>query len=467
MQSIKELCERDVGGYGMEPPHPRWPNGAALAINFVVNYEEGGENSVLNGDSASEVFLNETPGGAPKQGARDMNMETQYEYGSRCGVWRILRMFKKHQFKFTCYAVGRAVELNPVVIQTMEKAGHEIASHNYRWIDYQAVDETTEREHIRASILAIRNASTTGRAPVGWYTGRIGPNSRNLVLEEYKKLGLELLYDSDAYNDDLPYWVKAQGEGHLVIPYTLDQNDMKFCVPPGFSSPDGYFTYLKNTFDVLYQEGKDSEDPRPKFMSVGLHCRIVGKPGRAAALAKFLDYVSQHNDVWVCTREEVARHWHNQDLTRADRNVQMRYSQSLAPTSHPQECAVATSCEVQEANEAFGCHSQGFVMVNIPKTRNTFCKGQKCRKHTPHKVTQYKTGKASLFAQGKRRYDAKQSGYGGQTKPVFHKKAKTTKKVVLRLECSVCKHKQQVSLKRCKHFELGGDKKTKGAALSF
>ncbi|KAH9272379.1 60S ribosomal protein L44 [Batrachochytrium salamandrivorans] len=412
MQSIKELCERDIGGYGMEPPHPRWPNGAALAINFVVNYEEGGENSVLNGDSASEVFLNETPGGAPKQGARDMNMETQYEYGSRCGVWRILRMFKKHQFKFTCYAVGR-------------------------------------------------------RAPVGWYTGRIGPNSRNLVLEEYKKLGLELLYDSDAYNDDLPYWVKAQGEGHLVIPYTLDQNDMKFCVPPGFSSPDGYFTYLKNTFDVLYQEGKDSEDPRPKFMSVGLHCRIVGKPGRAAALAKFLDYVSQHNDVWVCTREEVARHWRNQDLTRADRNVQMRYSQSLAPTSHPQECAVATSCEVQEANEAFGCHSQGFVMVNIPKTRNTFCKGQKCRKHTPHKVTQYKTGKASLFAQGKRRYDAKQSGYGGQTKPVFHKKAKTTKKVVLRLECSVCKHKQQVSLKRCKHFELGGDKKTKGAALSF
>ncbi|KAK5666597.1 hypothetical protein QVD99_006666 [Batrachochytrium dendrobatidis] len=310
MVDIKQLNERDHTGYGAEPPHPHWPNGAALAINFVVNYEEGGEHTVMNGDATSEVFLNETPGSAPKQGVRDMNMETQYEYGSRCGVWRILRMFNKHHFKFTCYAVGRAVELNPVVIRTMEQSGHEIASHNYRWIDYHGVDEATEREHIRSAILAIRNASVTGRAPVGWYTGRIGINSRRLVLEEYQKLNLPLLYDSDAYNDDLPYWVKGLDEqGHLVIPYTLDQNDMKYCVPPGFTSPDGYFTYLKNAFDVLYQEGKDPHDPRPKFMSVGLHCRLVGKPGRAAALAQFLEYVASHKDVWVCTREEVAHHW--------------------------------------------------------------------------------------------------------------------------------------------------------------
>ncbi|KAI8925872.1 hypothetical protein BC831DRAFT_498124 [Entophlyctis helioformis] len=272
------FSERDLKGYGQHPPNPEWPNGAVLAINFVVNYEEGGENTVANGDPASEVFLN----------------ETQYEYGSRCGVWRILRMFDKHKFPFTCYAVGRAVEHHPAVIHAMETAGHEIASHNYRWINYQNVSEATEREHIRLAIAAIQSASPTGRAP---------------LAEEYEKLGLPLLYDSDAYNDDLPYWTNAGKNGHLVIPYTLDQNDMKFCVAPGFTSPDGFFTYLKNTFDVLYAEGKDANHPAPKFMSVGLHCRIIGKPGRAAALAQFLDHVAQHKDVWVCTREQVAHHW--------------------------------------------------------------------------------------------------------------------------------------------------------------
>ena len=301
---------RNLVGYGEQPPNPQWPNNASIAINFVVNYEEGGENTIVNGDGASEVFLNETPGGTPRQGVRDMNMETQYEYGSRCGVWRILRLFEAHKFKFTCYAVGKAVESNPSVIQAMERAGHEIASHNYRWVDYQYMDEELERTHIRQSIKAIQSASINGRAPVGWYTGRIGPNSRRLVIEEYSRLGLPLLYDSDAYYDDLPYWVDiGNGKGHLVIPYTLDQNDMKFCVPPGFSSPDGYFTYLKNAFDVLRSEGRDAMNPAPKFMSVGLHCRLVGKPGRAAALKQFLDYVASFDDVWVCTREQVAKHW--------------------------------------------------------------------------------------------------------------------------------------------------------------
>ncbi|KAJ3245332.1 hypothetical protein HDU78_009577 [Chytriomyces hyalinus] len=289
---------RDLRGYGQYGPQPNWPNGARIAISFVVNYEEGGENTPSNGDPATEVFLNETPGGQPKK-ERDMNMETQYEYGSRVGVWRIMRMFEKRGWKFTCYAVGRAVELNPEPVKAMFEQGHEIASHNYRWIDYAALSEEQEREHIHLGINAIKDV--IGKPPVGWYTGRISPRSRQIAIEEFKKLGLPLLYDSDAYNDELPYYV---GD-HLVIPYTLDANDMKFSVAPGFSSPDAFFQYLKNTFDVLYEEGAT----RPKFMNVGLHCRLVGKPGRAAALDQFMTYVSGFKDVWVCTREEMANHW--------------------------------------------------------------------------------------------------------------------------------------------------------------
>ncbi|KAI9343897.1 hypothetical protein DFJ73DRAFT_790222 [Zopfochytrium polystomum] len=294
--------KRQLRGYGEHPPNPKWPNGARIALSFVVNYEEGGENTPDNGDEFSEVFLNETPGGLKKP-ERDMNMETQYEYGTRVGVWRILRLFAEKNFKFTCYAVGRAVELTPEPIKAMSDAGHEIASHNYRWIDYAQVTPEVERAHVHACIKAIKDAC--GKAPRGWYTGRVSTRSRQIVREEYEKLGLELLYDCDAYNDELPYYLYDSKGSHLVIPYTLDANDMKFCVPPGFSSPDGFFTYLKNTFDILYAEGETS----PKFMNIGLHCRLVGKPGRAAALKQFLDYVSQFKDVWVCTREEMARHW--------------------------------------------------------------------------------------------------------------------------------------------------------------
>ncbi|KAI8820463.1 uncharacterized protein EV422DRAFT_496895 [Fimicolochytrium jonesii] len=302
---LKDINDRDLAGYGANPPKFSWPNGNKIALSFVVNYEEGGENTVVNGDRASEVFLNETPGGTPRR-ARDMNMETQYEYGTRAGVHRILSIFRACKSKFTCFAVGRAVELTPEPVKQMHAEGHEVCSHNYRWIDYHGSDVTPEIEadHCRKTISAIRNA--TGKPPRGWYTGRIGPESRGVVVREYRKLGLELLYDSDAYNDDLPYWVKVDDEPHLVIPYTLDQNDMKFCVPPGFSSPDGFFTYLKDAFDMLYQEGVEGT---PKMMSIGLHCRLVGKPGRAAALQRFLQYVKSKEGVWIATREEIAKFW--------------------------------------------------------------------------------------------------------------------------------------------------------------
>ncbi|TPX61931.1 hypothetical protein PhCBS80983_g00850 [Powellomyces hirtus] len=302
---LKDVNDRDLVGYGANPPKFSWPNGAKIALSFVVNYEEGGENTPVNGDSSSEVFLNETPGGQPRP-ARDMNMETQYEYGSRSGVHRLQSMFDNLGFHFTCFAVGRAVEFNPSAVAAMDRAGHEVCSHNYRWIDYGNPKMTTDVEvqHCRKTVEAIKGA--TGRPPRGWYTGRIGKNSREVVVQQYRQMGLELLYDSDAYNDDLPYWVKVGAKEHLVIPYTLDQNDMKFCVPPGFSSPDGFFTYLKDAFDVLYAEG---EQGTPKMMSIGLHCRIAGKPGRAAALKRFLDYVKSKDHVWVATREEIAKFW--------------------------------------------------------------------------------------------------------------------------------------------------------------
>ncbi|MCW5752628.1 MAG: allantoinase PuuE [Alphaproteobacteria bacterium] len=296
---MSEAYPRDFVGYGGNPPDPRWPGGARLAVQFVLNYEEGGENTVLNGDAGSETYLNETPGGVPVLGQRDINMETQYEYGARAGFWRILRLFGERGLPFTCYAVGLALERNPLAARAMVEAGHEIASHGYRWISYQNVPEEVERAHIRQAIAAIERCC--GARPLGWYTGRVSPRTRRLVIEEGG-----FLYDSDAYNDDLPYWVEYRGESHLVIPYTLDNNDMKFSVPPGFSGGDDFFLYLRDAFDCLYREGAS----QPKMMSVGLHCRLVGRPGRAEALRRFLDYVQSHPDVWICRRVDIARHWH-------------------------------------------------------------------------------------------------------------------------------------------------------------
>jgi putative urate catabolism protein len=289
---------RDLIGYADNPPDPQWPQGARLAVQFVLNYEEGGENTVLNGDAGSEVYLTEVPGGQPVMGARDLSTESQYEYGSRVGVWRILRLFAERKINFTCYGVGLALERNPGVAKAMAAAGHEIASHGYRWINYRDVPEEVEREHLHKAIAAIERL--TGQRPLGWYTGRISPQTRRLVAEEGG-----FLYDSDAYNDDLPYWVEIAGKGHLIIPYTLDNNDMKFSVPPGFSSGDGWFNYLKDAFDVLRKEGQR----QPRMMSIGLHCRLAGRPGRFAALERFVDYVQSHKDVWVCKRVDIARHW--------------------------------------------------------------------------------------------------------------------------------------------------------------
>jgi putative urate catabolism protein len=285
-------------GYGREPPHADWPGGARVAVQFVLNYEEGGENSILHGDAASEAFLSEIVGAQPLAGQRNINMESIYEYGSRAGVWRLLRLFAERKLRLTVFAVGMAVERNPEAARAFVEAGHEVASHGWRWIDYQDVDEKVEREHIKRAVAAIEKA--TGQQPLGWYTGRVGPNTRRLVAEEGG-----FLYDADSYADDLPYWVKVAGRDQLIVPYTLDANDMRFATAQGFNSGDQFFAYLRDAFDTLYVEGAD----RPKMMSVGLHCRLVGRPGRTAALARFLDHVQKHDKVWVCRRVDIARHW--------------------------------------------------------------------------------------------------------------------------------------------------------------
>jgi putative urate catabolism protein len=289
---------RDFAGYGANPPDPQWPGDARLALSFVLNYEEGGENTVLNGDAGSEIYLNETPGGASVLGQRDIGKESQFDYGARAGVWRILRLFAERGLTLTVYGVGRALELNPQVGAAFAAAGHEVASHGWRWINYQDVDEATERRHIAQCVETI--GRVVGKKPVGWYTGRISERTRRLVAEHGG-----FLYDSDAYDDDLPYYVSAAGRPLLVVPYTLDNNDMKFAVPPGFTANDGFTQHLTDAFDFLREEGRTA----PKMMSVGLHCRLVGRPGRAAALARFLDHVVAHRDVWVATREQIARHW--------------------------------------------------------------------------------------------------------------------------------------------------------------
>ncbi|KDN44688.1 carbohydrate esterase family 4 protein [Tilletiaria anomala UBC 951] len=312
---------RDLVGYADLPPHPHWPGNARIAVSFVLNYEEGGEHSLLNGDAHSEAFLTEggaTAGGRP---ARNIGTESGYEYGSHRGFWRILELFKEVGFVFTSWAIGKAVELNPKVVPAMQEAGCEVASHSYRWIDYCDVPESTEKEHIEGAISAITKASMDGKTPpVGWYTGRQSLQTRRLVYDAYREKGLlDKLYDSDAYDEDLPYWVPSPSPSGskpspplLVIPYTLDNNDMKFAQAPGFSTSSSFFEYLKDAFDTLYHEGTPIEQGgkgKPKMMSIGLHCRVVGRPGRFVGLKRFIEYIKNKEDVWVATRGQIAEHW--------------------------------------------------------------------------------------------------------------------------------------------------------------
>jgi putative urate catabolism protein len=298
---------RDLVGYGPNPPHADWPGGARIAVQFVLNYEEGGENCVLHGDAASEAFLSEIVSAQPLQGVRHISMEQIYEYGSRVGVWRLLKLFEKKKVPLTVYAVAMAAERHPGVIRAMVNAGHEIASHGYRWINYQYVGEDTERQHVQKAVAILTQVA--GTPPLGWYTGRTSPNTRRLVAEHGG-----FLYDADDYNDDLPYWTLVEGKPQLIVPYTLDANDMRFAAVQGFNSGDQFFTYLKDSFDVLYAEGEET----PRLMSVGLHCRLVGRPGRMAALERFIDYAKGHEAVWFCRRVEIARHWREKHPYQGD-----------------------------------------------------------------------------------------------------------------------------------------------------
>ena len=290
---------RDFVGYGAQPPDPRWPGGARLALQIVMNYEEGSEYAIGEGDPVSETYLTEVPGATVGPGKRDLIVESIYEYGSRAGFWRLMRMFGERTIPITVFGAALALERNPEAARAIAAAGYEVCSHGWRWIGFQDMSEAEERAQMRRAVASLER--TIGERPYGWYC-RYAPsiNTRRLVVEEGG-----FLYDSDAYNADLPYWVRVEGKPHLVIPYTLDANDMKFSVPPGFTSGDGFFAYLKDAFDVLYREGKTA----PKMMSVGLHTRLVGRPGRAAALERFLDYVLLHEDVWICRRVDIARHW--------------------------------------------------------------------------------------------------------------------------------------------------------------
>ncbi len=293
---------RDLRGYGRTPPHAQWPGKARIAVQFVLNYEEGGENCVLHGDAGSEQFLSEmfNPASYPE---RHLSMESIYEYGSRAGVWRILREFERRGWPLTVFAVGMAMQRHPELAAACVELGHEIACHGWRWIHYQHIDEATEREHMRLALDTL--TALTGQRPLGWYTGRDSPNTRRLVVDDGG-----LLYDSDYYGDDLPFWTEVtRSDGvatpHLVVPYTLDTNDMRFALPQGFSHGEPFYQYLKDSFDVLYAEG----DEAPKMLSVGMHCRLLGRPGRFAALRRFMDYIASHERVWVCRRVDIARHW--------------------------------------------------------------------------------------------------------------------------------------------------------------
>ena len=286
---------RDMRGYGAMPPDPQWPDGARTALQFVVNYEEGGENCVLHGDGASEAFLSEIVNAAPIAGARHMNMESIYEYGSRAGFWRLHRIFAGRDIPVTVFGVAMALQRNPDAVTAMQSADWEIASHGLRWIDYQSVDEATERQHFDEA-LAIHE-QVTGRLPQGWYLGRCSPNTHRIAAERGN-----FAYVADSYADDLPYWDYRFATPQLLVPYTLDANDMRFATAQGFNSGTQFFDYLRDTFDQLHTEGG-------RMMSVGLHCRIAGRPGRAAAVARFLDYARQQHDVWIATRLDIAQHW--------------------------------------------------------------------------------------------------------------------------------------------------------------
>jgi len=292
---------RNMTGYGGKPPAANWPEGARVAVQFVINYEEGGENCVLHGDEASEAFLSEIVGAVPFPAQRHMNMESIYEYGSRAGFWRLHKMFTDRHLPVTVFGVAMAMERNPAVVEAMKSAGWEIASHGYRWIDYQSVEESVEREHLQQAVKL--HESLTGEKPSGWYLGRCGQNSLQIAKEEG-----DFVYCADSYSDDLPYWDYSYGKALLMVPYTLDANDMRFATPQGFNTGVQFFDYLKDSFDTLYAEGADS----PKMMSVGLHCRLAGRPGRAAAVARFLDYIRTHDDVWVARRIDIANHWIDQ-----------------------------------------------------------------------------------------------------------------------------------------------------------
>ena len=289
---------RDLVGYGATPPDPKWPGRARIALQFVLNYEEGGENSVLHGDAASETFLSEIVGAQAFVGQRHMSMESLYEYGSRVGVWRMLKLFRHYNIPLTIFAVAMAMERNPAVVEAFMQAGHEIANHGLRWINYQDVPLKVEREHMQRAIEIQKRL--TGERPLGWYTGRTSPNTRRLVVEDG---GFE--YDADDYSDDLPWYDTRHGKPQLVVPYTLDANDMRFLAVQGFNSGEQFYAYLKDSFDALYAEGRDT----PRMMSVGLHCRIAGKPGRIFALERFLRYVSKKPGVWFARRIDIARHW--------------------------------------------------------------------------------------------------------------------------------------------------------------
>lgn len=293
---------RDLIGYGRELPEANWPGGARVAVQFVLNYEEGGENCVLHGDSHSERFLSEIVG-AEAYPDRHMSMESIYEYGSRVGVWRILNEFERRGLPLTVFGVAMALQRNPDVARAFSELKHEVACHGWRWLHYQAIPEEIEREHMQRAIAIFQELY--GDKPMGWYTGRDSPNTRRLLMDEGS-----FLYDSDYYGDDLPFWIRendsnGESHNHLIVPYTLDTNDMRFATPQGFNTGDHFFEYLRDAFDVLYEEGKD----RPRMLSIGLHCRLIGRPGRFRGLQRFLDHIEAHDRVWVARRADIAQHW--------------------------------------------------------------------------------------------------------------------------------------------------------------
>ena len=288
---------RNMIGYGSKNFKVVWPNKARLALQIVLNYEEGAENCLLHGDKYSESFLSEIIGAKPIKG-RHINMESIYEYGSRRGFWRLHKLFKEKKIPITIFGVAMALERNPEICKAIKNGNYEVASHGWRWIDYQNIKKSTEKKHMQLSIKTIKRIF--GQRPLGWYTGRCSPNTRDLVINEGG-----FLYDSDSYSDDLPYWEYRNKKKQLIIPYTLDNNDMRFATNQGFNSGDQFYTYLKDSFDALYEEGNRA----PKMMSVGLHCRLIGRPGRIQSLKKFLDYVLKHEDVWICKRIDIANHW--------------------------------------------------------------------------------------------------------------------------------------------------------------